>query len=98
MTGAVFCAIGKYAHGQYQTKTPKPMKIEVPNDHDNPENSQLIIVLTGDKKQIEEKLQGILKNWQNDKSPYRKPRQGTEISYKVTTTIITPSWEGITFN
>lgn len=67
------------------------MKIEIPNDHECPDNSQLILVLTGDSRNIKNKLKEILEQFDDS---YGKPRQGTCIDYRLTTTVITPIWNG----
>jgi len=70
------------------------MTIEVPNDHVNPENSQVIIVLTGEPLRIREQIKRIADEIIDPR--YSKPIQGTEMEYKVVSTVITPIWESKT--
>ncbi len=70
------------------------MNIKLPDDHECPNDSQLIIALTGDKDQIKKELERILSEF-NDS--YGRPRQGTQISYKSVSTVITPVWNGLEY-
>jgi len=67
------------------------MNVSFPYDHDNPQDCQLLIALTGDAAAIKEKLQSILAEFDR---PYGKPCQGTYSQYQITATIKTPVWKG----
>lgn len=65
------------------------MKINFPDDHNDPVDSQVIIAITGTPDKIAEKLTDILTQYKS----YGKPIQGTTIGYKCTATVITPFWD-----
>lgn len=67
------------------------MQINIPNDHENPRDSQLIISITGSKEAIREKLKKICQEFDSE---YGKPCQGTVSMYKCVSTVITPVWNG----
>ena len=70
------------------------MTITFSSYHDNPTDSQLIICMTGDKNEMIDKLKSIIAEIQSD---YGKPCQNVTCSYNLTTSIITPIWEGKQF-
>lgn len=66
------------------------MIINIADDHKDPQDSQLIIVLTGTPEYIHRGLESMTK-WYGTE---RKPIQGTSISNDGRGSIITPIWEG----
>lgn len=69
------------------------MKIELPNDHENPTDSQVIIAITGTPIAIADRLATIM----DQLLEHPKPIQGTTIAYNAASTIITPVWKGKPF-
>lgn len=63
------------------------MNIQTAEEHKNPEDSQLILIITGTPNAIRRKLEEVSKFGM-------KPCQGTSLEYKCTTSIITPVWGG----
>lgn len=61
---------------------------QFPEDHNNPDDSQVIIAITGTPLYIKEKLIEALEQV----NTYGKPIQGTELSFGGTKTTITPVW------
>ena len=70
------------------------LTIEFPNDHDQPQDSQVLIAITGTTPEaIKEQLQDIL----YDIERYHKPIQGTSIYHNCTKTVYTPVWNKIIY-
>lgn len=66
------------------------MNIKTAEEHNNPEDSQLILIITGTPDNIRRKLKEVSEFGM-------KPWQGTSLEYKCTTSIITPIWGGKEF-
>lgn len=66
------------------------MKINVSDRHENPKDSQVIIVISGESKGIKEELARILSDFDN----YGKPIQGSRWTGEAETSVITPTWTG----
>lgn len=64
------------------------MTVTFNSDHDNPQDSQVLIALTGSPQYIIEKLEKIIK----DCKEYGKPIQGQIWSSDGNSHIITPVW------
>lgn len=64
------------------------MNVEIPKYHENPEDSQLLICLTGSTQQILDKLNQISK----EIVLHGKPAQGNIASGNLETYIRTPIW------
>lgn len=71
------------------------MYVNFPNDdHDNPEDSQLLVAMTGTPEFIKERLAALLAEMNQ---PYGKPCQGTGIHHNGTVSVITPLWDKKTY-
>lgn len=66
------------------------MNIQTAEEHNNPEDSQLILIITGTPDAIRRKLKEVSEFGM-------KPWQGTSLEHKCTTSIITPVWGGKEF-
>ena len=66
------------------------MNVSFPNDHENPENSQLLLAITGTPEAIINRLEEILAEC---KGFYKKPIQGTSSQFHCTSSIIRPIWD-----
>lgn len=78
------------------------MTVELPSDHDNPSDSQLVVCLTGTPAYIEAQLKSLLFDMRSAAylghvHQYKRPAQGTRIHFNGKETIVTPSWEGEKF-
>lgn len=65
------------------------MNVDIPNYHSNPQDSQVIICITGSPEQIKRKLQKIT----NEVAIYGKPIQENSNSSGLETYIRTPIWD-----
>lgn len=69
------------------------MTVTFDKDHDNPKDSQLIIVITGTPEGIEQAVKDMQMG-NNSWSRNYKPVQGTVINFNSTRSVITPVWKG----
>jgi hypothetical protein len=67
------------------------MQITINDDHLDPQDSQVIIALTGSRHAIVERLEKIVAEC---KASYGKPIQGQVWSADVRSHVITPIWKG----
>lgn len=67
------------------------MNINFASEHKEPKDCQLIVAITGSKREIVESLENMLAEC---KDSYGKPHQGIMLAGKLVKQVITPVWDG----